>query len=36
MDKVYSRISEFRETLRADDWNPARLLKTLAEGESNE
>ena len=36
MDKVYSRISEFRETLRADDWNPAPLLKTLAEGEKNE
>ena len=27
---VYDRICEFRDTLRADDWQPAPLLEKLA------
>jgi 3-hydroxyacyl-CoA dehydrogenase len=29
--RVYDRICEFRDTLRADDWQPAPLLQRLAE-----
>jgi 3-hydroxyacyl-CoA dehydrogenase len=29
---VYDRICEFRDTLRADDWQPAPLLEKLAAG----
>ncbi len=31
LDRVYRRICEFRDSLRADDWQPAPLLKKLAE-----
>lgn len=30
LDRVYRRICEFRDSLRADDWQPAPLLKQLA------
>jgi 3-hydroxyacyl-CoA dehydrogenase len=30
LDKVYARISAFRDSLRADDWQPAPLLERLA------
>ncbi len=30
LDRVYRRICEFRDSLRADDWQPANLLKQLA------
>jgi len=29
-DQIYERICEFRDTLRADDWQPAPLLRKLA------
>jgi 3-hydroxyacyl-CoA dehydrogenase len=29
-EKVYQRICEFRDSLRAEDWQPAPLLKKLA------
>jgi len=32
MDRVYKRICEFRDSLRADDWQPAPLLQQLARG----
>ncbi len=31
LDRVYRKICEFRDTLRADDWQPAPLLQRLAE-----
>jgi 3-hydroxyacyl-CoA dehydrogenase len=30
LDVIYRRICEFRDTLRADDWQPAPLLQKLA------
>jgi 3-hydroxyacyl-CoA dehydrogenase len=35
MDQVYRRVCEFRDSLRADDWEPAPLLKKLAAGGGN-
>ena len=31
LDQVYRRVCEFRDKLRADDWQPAPLLQELAE-----
>jgi 3-hydroxyacyl-CoA dehydrogenase len=31
LDQVYAKICAFRDSLRADDWQPAPLLKRLAE-----
>jgi 3-hydroxyacyl-CoA dehydrogenase len=31
LDRIYQKICEFRDTLRADDWQPAPLLQRLAE-----
>jgi len=31
LDVIYQRICEFRDSLRADDWQPAPLLRKLAE-----
>jgi len=31
LDRIYQRICEFRDTLRADDWQPAPLLQRLAQ-----
>jgi 3-hydroxyacyl-CoA dehydrogenase len=30
LDKVYARICAFRDSLRAEDWQPAPLLERLA------
>ncbi|MDT8319322.1 MAG: 3-hydroxyacyl-CoA dehydrogenase family protein, partial [Xanthomonadales bacterium] len=30
LDKVYAKICEFRDSLRAEDWQPAPLLERLA------
>jgi len=35
LDTVYRKICDFRDTLRAEDWEPAPLLKKLAEEGGN-
>ena len=35
LDHVYRRICEFHESLRAEDWEPAPLLKRLAEEDAS-